>query len=197
MPTTIVRPPLAASADVNCSQLVPTPIDASPIRSPQALHAHIAARVRGHTVVEVGTRNGDGIACMAQTAARAVAIEASSPYCVHLRRRASTLPGGVSFSVICTRYQRATLPAAEFYTWWQQWPHLTDAALLAHLRKEQLAGRVSRTAVALIAFDLSWSMDRRSWRSLSSRAVWAQRLTQQQCPAVPSNPSLPSVPSAH
>ena len=168
------RPP----ADVNCTSLVSEPIDASPIRSPQTLHSHIAARIRQKTVVEIGTRNGDGMACIAQVAARATAIEASGPYCDKLRRRAATLPGPApAFSVLCSRYQRANpLPSADVYTWWQQWPHLTDGTLLGHLRTHQVAGRIGASAVALIAFDLSWPLDRRSWRSLAPRATWARRV---------------------
>ena len=169
-------PPTALAPAVNCSLLMASPIDASPIRSPQAVHSQIAARVKGRSIVEIGTRNGDGLACMAQVAASAVAIEASPPYCAKLRKRAATLPGSTSFSVVCSRYQKATMPVADVYTWWQQAPHLTDATLLAHLRRLQLDGRIGRAAVALIAFDQSWSVDRRSWRAIGKRATWAARV---------------------
>ena len=176
MPKAVAMPAIAAPSAVNCTKLLPLPIDASPIRSPQALHSQIADRIKGRSVVEVGTRNGDGLACMAQLASRAVAIEASAAYCSKLRKRAATLPNGASFSVVCSRYQQATMPMADVYTWRQQAPHLTDAALLTHLRRQQLADRIAQTAVALIAFDLSWSVDRRSWKALSQRAAWAVRV---------------------
>lgn len=169
-------PPRVLAPTVNCSVLVPSPVDASPIRSPQALHSHIAARVARRRVVEVGTRHGDGLACVAQTAASVVAIEASAPYCAKLRARAASLllPETSRFSVLCSRYQAARpWPAADVYTWWQQAPHLTDAALLAFLRRQQLAGHVGDDAVALIAFDLSWPVDRRSFRALGVRASWS------------------------
>ena len=90
---------------VDCTKLVTNPIDASPIRSPQALHSAIASRLANRSLVEIGTRNGDGFACFARVARSALAVEASKPYCDKLRAR--------GFAVVCSKYQwAATLDGA-------------------------------------------------------------------------------------
>ena len=61
---------------INCTQLV-RPRDASPIRSPQNIHSWLSERFTGLDIVEIGTRDGDGMACFAQTARAAVAVEAA------------------------------------------------------------------------------------------------------------------------
>ena len=44
-----------------CEIAVPNPLDAPPIRSPQAVHTYVVKRIKGKEIVEIGTRNGDGI----------------------------------------------------------------------------------------------------------------------------------------
>ena len=88
----------------NCSAIVPEPFDISPIRSPQQVHSLLASYVRGKEIVELGTRNGDGIACFAQSAASAVAVEIAPKYCAKLTDRAAGLPPGRSFKVLCKRF---------------------------------------------------------------------------------------------
>ena len=100
------------SVQPNCAALVPKPMDPSPIRSPQAVHSVLAARMRGREMVEIGTRNGDGIACFSFFARSAIAIEMDERYCVKLRRRAKG-----AFSVACGSYAHTT-PDADVYTWW-------------------------------------------------------------------------------
>ena len=163
-------------ASVNCSVLI-EPVDASPIRSPQSTHSVIARRVAGLSVVEVGTRNGDGMACFSRTATRAVAVEMSPSYCVKLRHRAVSLQGvprTPAFEVLCNRYEQAGLPDADVYTWWQQWPHLTNHRLLSHLARRQEQGLIRASAVAVFLVDTGWGYDRRSWRALSGLAAWSE-----------------------
>jgi hypothetical protein len=138
----------------------------------------VAERVRGKVVVEIGTRNGDGLACIAQTATKAYAIEAARPYCAKLRERSKTLveSGGRGFSVLCSRYQQSAMVDADVYTWWQQWPHLTDSKMLAYLRDRERSSAIRKDAVALFAVDLSWPADRRSWNALRQQATWMQRV---------------------
>ena len=50
---------MSAAPTVDCARLVPDIVDASPVRSPQALHSLIASRIANKTLVEIGTRNGD------------------------------------------------------------------------------------------------------------------------------------------
>ena len=60
--------PVAANAEQLgvCQRLVPSPMDTSPIRSPQAVHGLLATYFFAKHLVEVGTRTGDGMACFAQ-----------------------------------------------------------------------------------------------------------------------------------
>lgn len=80
---------------INCTNRV-VPVDAAPIRSPQRVHSYLAnQRFSGKDIVEIGTRNGDGMACFAQVARSAVAIEFDKPYCDILRKRSAALSGDV------------------------------------------------------------------------------------------------------
>ena len=76
---------------VDCVELVPQPVDVVPIRSAQAVHSVLATRFRRKDIVEIGTRNGDGMDCFARVAHSAVAIEVDATYCLKLRERARTL----------------------------------------------------------------------------------------------------------
>ena len=71
----------------NCSAMVPRPLYAAPVRSTQAVHSVLAGELVGLDVVEIGTRNGDGMSCFSQAAKSAVAIEMEPEYCASLERR--------------------------------------------------------------------------------------------------------------
>ena len=75
---------------IDCAALVPEPIDVVPIRSAQAIHTAMARRFAGRSLVEIGTRNGDGMSCFAQVASKATAIEMDKKYCAKLTARQST-----------------------------------------------------------------------------------------------------------
>ena len=62
------------AAMVDCRKSV-DPLDVPPMRSPQSLHTALARRFAHRSVVEIGTRNGDGLSCFAQVAACARAVE--------------------------------------------------------------------------------------------------------------------------
>ena len=155
-----------------CAELVKKPIDAPPTRSPQAVHSAVAHLLRGKDVVEIGTRNGDGMACFSQFARSAVAVEQDRAYCGFLERRAARLRanGRRSFRVGCNAYQNCT-PDADVYTWWQDSVALGDELLLAHLREQQVRGRIRASAHALVLFDQGWSPDQNSWRSIGRLAA--------------------------
>ena len=74
-----------------CQVAVPHTIDEYPIRSPQTVHSAIAALVKNKDIVEIGTRNGDGMACFAQHARRSIAIEMAPDYCRKLEQRSAAL----------------------------------------------------------------------------------------------------------
>ena len=158
---------------MNCTLAV-VPVDTSPIRSPQAVHTALARRFAGQSLVEIGTRNGDGMACFAQVARSAVAIELSRPYCTKLQLRAAALReqqnGSLGFNVSCGSYTscRATscaLPETwDYVTWWQQLPQLSNQGVLDYLREGQTTGRLrlSADAQAAMLFDLNWKVDRQT-----------------------------------
>ena len=48
------------NASFTCPEVVLQPLDAPPVRSPQAVHTALLRHVRGKRLVEFGTRTGDG-----------------------------------------------------------------------------------------------------------------------------------------
>ena len=112
-----------ALARVDCEALVPAPVDMVPIRSPQSVHTRLANRFRNRTVVEIGTRNGDGMQCFAQVAKRAVAIEMNRQYCTKLsaRRKKLRQRGLGDYDIVCDKYEDvpvATFSSADYIHWW-------------------------------------------------------------------------------
>ena len=75
----------AHTTPVDCAKRVPLPIDVVPIRSSQTVHSVLASWFAGRRIVEIGTRNGDGMHCFAQVAHNATAIELDKAYCRLLR----------------------------------------------------------------------------------------------------------------
>ena len=99
---------------IDCARDVPSPIDQYPIRSPQSVHTALSEIVRGKEIVEIGTRNGDGMACFARYAQRAVAIELDPKYCQLLRHR---MRASVNFNVTCASYEsRDAIVDAAYFT---------------------------------------------------------------------------------
>ena len=116
--------------------------------------------LHGRDLVEVGTRNGDGINCFARVTKSAVAVELDAEYCRKLRARAKRLrdEGAGDYAVVCRRYEDGT-PDGDVFTRWQQHPHLTNSKGLRVLRDRQRAGAIRRGAQALLLFDASWPLD--------------------------------------
>ena len=111
-------------------------------------------------MVEIGTRNGDGMGCFARIARTALAIEYDAKYCRTLRRYATRL----NYTVACSDFRLASLDA-DVITWWQQSP-LTNEGVLQTLRDIQSRGRIRATAEALVVFDRSWRADMASFEGL-------------------------------
>ena len=160
---------------INCTELI-RPRDPSPIRSPQNIHSWLSERFAGLEIVEIGTRNGDGMACFAQTARAAIAVEIDRHYCEILRKRAARLAqrGSGNFTVVCQDYRKAHLDG-DIFTWWEQAPFLTNQAAIQHLRREVHAGRVRPSAQAVVLFDMSWQEDVDSLKQLISQAPRCRR----------------------
>ena len=166
---------LPADPQIDCATAVPSTLDVSPVRSPQAVHSFLANRFVGKRIVEIGTRNGDGMACLARNAKEAVAVEMDEPYCDKLRTRSQEMQreGAGGFRVVCSDYRAVTtLPDADVFTWWEQEPHLLDADVLNFLRSRAAAGRISRGAQAVLLFDPSWRGDAASWEAQRAGALW-------------------------
>ena len=114
-------PPVARD---DCARLVVTKkLDSSPHRTPQAVHTALLARFVGKDVAEMGSRAGDGIACFAQRARSATAIETEGTLCALLHGISRNLALGTrtSFDVLCTPTSEAyvhALPDADAITWW-------------------------------------------------------------------------------
>ena len=153
---------------VDCSISVPHPIDSAPIRSPQKVHSIIAAKAFNRTIVEIGTRNGDGMACFAKYAKSASAIEYDETYCKRLEQRASSEIH--TFKVLCQDFYLADLDA-DFITWWQQSP-LTNVAVLARLKQLKCSGQIRPVAEAILLFDMKWPRDMRDFLELKQWFSW-------------------------
>jgi hypothetical protein len=168
--------------NTNCTSLVPHTVDISPIRSPQATHSFLASRFAGHDLVEIGTRNGDAMACFSQVTRSAVAIEYDAQYCQLLRARANTQPKG-GFRVVCEDFRKARLDA-DFIFWWLGQNGIRNEEVLHTLSAHVAHGTIRRTAEAVILFDMAAGRyaapftlpDRESWQQLRRIASWTHQL---------------------
>ena len=149
----------------DCASVVRHPVDAPPMRSPQAVHSLLARRFSGSNVVEIGTRNGDGVACWAKFAKHVTAIENDRQYCDVLQAR-----GNGSFAVHCADFEKSfgVLSEAEYVTWWMGGEN--NKGLLTTLQAR--APRLRPHARAAIIFDQRYSSDVDSWSALRPMADW-------------------------
>lgn len=163
------------NASVDCAKTV-SPRDAAPFRSPQVVHSLIAQHIAGRELVEIGTRNGDGMACFALHAKRATAVEYAPEYCATLRTRSAAMEAehAGSFGVSCSDYRMVSLDA-DVVTWWEQRP-LLNLDALKHLWREQQAGRLRPSAEAVLLFDAKWFLDRKSWIAICPIAAWSKHV---------------------
>ena len=152
---------LTKRPEVNCTNSVRNLLDYPPIRSPQEVHSVIAQIIEGKSVLELGTRNGDGMSCFSKFASSASAIEYDKEYCFKLEERAK-LNDPPAWTVKCEDAFASSDLDADYITWWQQHP-LTNRAVLTKLKKEQCIGRIRRTATALLVFDEKWGNDMRDF----------------------------------
>ena len=138
---------LASAVTLDCQLAVPKPTDTAPERSPQAVHTSLLNEFRGRDLAEIGTRHGDGMRCFAQVARRAAAFEFDARYCGALRKYGAML----NFSAVCGDYKNASVASlldADYITWWQQAPMLSNADVLWHLRDLQRKGTIRDSALA-------------------------------------------------
>lgn len=166
-----------SGARIDCATAVLPPVDSAPMRSPQAVHTAMLPHLRGKQMVEIGTRRGDGMACFSRVAASALAVEIDRRACDFLKTRAAAQQQavGASWQVICQDYRTAAGLDGDVFTWWQEYPHLRNMAVLRSLRKLQLTGSVRRGAEAILVFDHSEPTDLASLSILRSLG-WIQWL---------------------
>ena len=62
-------------------------MDSYPTRSPLLIADYLISLVRGRRYVELGTRNGDIMACVSRFARTATAVEVNREYCRSARAR--------------------------------------------------------------------------------------------------------------
>ena len=162
---------------INCTVAITDPVDAHPVRSPQAVHSAVARHSVGQQLVEIGTRSGDGMACFAQVAKSAIAVEMDPPACKNLAERSRLLgeKGNRTFAIECQAYQKLTLDA-DVFTWWQQEPVLKNFEVLSHLRRQQVAGGIRQSAMAILLFENGFEEDMRTLRTLRSFASWLEEV---------------------
>ena len=156
----------------DCHTLVPEPIDVAPIRSPQEVHSVIGSLLKGKRLVELGTRNGDGVMCFARIAASTAAVEYDDDYCTKLQLRADLEK--VPVEVQCKDYKKAQLDA-DFITWWQQAP-MTNEGILSVLKEQQCLGNIRLTAEAIVIFDHSWLGDIQDLDKLQPLFSWEKQV---------------------
>ena len=170
-------------ANFSCAVLVDRPVDAAPIRSPQAVHTAILPHLVGKSLVEIGTRNGDGMSCFVRAASSAIAVDRSAAYCGYLRNRSDALrqASGASFSVLCDDYRTAAGLDTDVFTWWQEPPHLHNFAVLSSLRRLMDKGQVRSSADAILVFDYAFHLYRKDWKRLKQLnwTSWTQSVAGQ------------------
>ena len=163
----------AHAMHIDCAAAV-SPVDFTPVRSPQAVHSLLANHhFHGRDVIEFGSRRGDGMMCFAQIARSALAIEMDPTQCADLQRRSETLTTttGRTFTLLCTRYQAVPNFDADYFTWWMG-PPLNSVAL-DELRLRHLAGTIRKHAVAIALFDQQDASDLKSWQALRNLSHWS------------------------
>lgn len=164
-----------AQLNINCTLSVSNPVDISPIRSPQDVHSVLAndyfARKR---LVEIGTRNGDGMSCFVRTASHAIAYEAEKKYCTKLEARQRG--EGTNYTVSCTLFgsaDMASFPDADVYHWWFGRDFL-NKQLLYELCRRVSCGQLRASAIAVVLFDPKEKHDVASLRDMR-RLGWISR----------------------
>ena len=129
----LLSAPTLAVEQFDCEQEV-TPVDIVPIRSPQSVHTALARRFAGQSIVEIGTRNGDGMECYARVARHAVAIEIERSYCATLMTRSAQMQrvktghghGHRNFTVRCESYEATPMAVFEHADYVEGWMGLTE-----------------------------------------------------------------------
>jgi hypothetical protein len=121
----------------------------------------VATLLAGKTIFEVGTRNGDILACVARFASRAYSAEINAKYCPVLKGRGLT--------VLCDdfrKYDPADLPGLskgevpDVFFWWPMLADEQNEAWMLHIRDALWKNNLGAGKRVVIAFDHNWFRDR-------------------------------------
>lgn len=130
-------------------------VDESPVRSPLLIADHLIGLVDGKSIFEIGTRNGDILACVAHFAKHAYSAEIMPEYCTKLEERGLT--------VLCGDFMKQNLrelpTVPDVYFWWPMTANSQNDMWLTHLRQQHSVLFPSHRALAVIAFDHQWAED--------------------------------------
>ena len=126
------------------------------------------------SVVEIGTRNGDGVACWAHFAKTVTAVEMDKRYCQRLRERQSAA-GAAAFDVVCSPFPsgwsaHSAWSQTDVFTWWVGGDG--NKKLLKQLTNS--SSRFAAHAEAVILFDTRYNIDLLSWNALRPWAKWTR-----------------------
>lgn len=127
-------------------------LDEYPIRSPLAVADFLAPIVAGKSFCEIGTRNGDIMACLSHFASNSTAIEVDEDYCKKLRER--------GYRIICKPIEEvapAELAHCEVYFWWPMHPLIQNEKWLRQMLSTHR--ELGTSAELYVAHDSHWPED--------------------------------------
>jgi GDP-mannose transporter len=159
----------------DCSQVV-KPLDASPARSPQAVHTALLPHFRGKRILELGSVNGDGISCFARVAKSATVVEPRPDSCPVLTARAQELHAKRvgDLRVVCDFWPLPTAVDADIITWWQEAPSLLNMVVLRNLTEQLKVGLLREGVEAVLLVEEGLDIDMKDWPELKKLASWQQ-----------------------
>ena len=137
------------------------PVDGSPSRSPLNVADYLLRETEGKTLTEVGSRNGDLLACIThfkvneEKLPAPVSVELDREYCDKMRAR--------GIEVRCDPIEdlgEDTLPISDVYFWWPMAAKTQNTAWLRHIGGVLQKKGVAKGKLAIIACDPQWAEDR-------------------------------------
>ena len=137
------------------------PVDGSPSRSPLNVADYLLRETEGKTLTEIGSRNGDILACIThfkvneEKLPAPVSVELDREYCDKMRAR--------GIEVRCDPIEdlgEDTLPISDVYFWWPMAAKTQNTAWLRHIGGVLQKKGVAKGKLAIIACDPQWAEDR-------------------------------------
>ena len=137
------------------------PVDGSPSRSPLNVADYLLRETEGKTLTEVGSRNGDLLACIThfkvneEKLPAPVSVELDREYCDKMRAR--------GIEVRCDPIEdlgEDTLPISDVYFWWPMAAKTQNTAWLRHIGGVLQKKGVAKGKLAIVACDPQWAEDR-------------------------------------